>query len=94
MTHYPITAEQIREKLQTRITENEAELQALKGVKIDTKHKTLSNRAVSGEGARIGNYLDINKALFVSYAIKYQDGHTRYASRDNRDSDTLVRPSD
>lgn len=80
--HAPITAEQIRKNLENRITENEAELKALKGVKIDTKQKTLTNRAISGEGARIGNYLDINKALYVSYAIKYKDGHTRYASRD------------
>lgn len=80
--HATITADQIRKNLDTRITENEAELQALKGVKIDTKQKTLTNRAVTGEGARIGDYLGINKALYVSYTIKYQDGHTRYASRD------------
>lgn len=82
MTHYPITKEQIRDNLKARITENEAELKALKGVKIDTKHKTLTNRAISGEGAQIDNYLSINKALFVSYAVKYADGHTRYMSRD------------
>lgn len=80
--HATITADQIRKNLSNRITENEAELKALKNVKIDTKQKTLTNRAVSGDGARIGNYMDINKALYVSYSIKYNDGHTRYASRD------------
>lgn len=80
--HHKITAEEIRENLQKRITEYKAELQALQGVKIDTKQKTLTNRAISGDGARIGDYIGINKALYVSYAIKYDDGHTRYASRD------------
>lgn len=79
---YHMTAEDIRNNLQTRLDESNAELLALKGVKIDTKQKTLTNRAISGDGARIDKYMDLGKALYVSYAIKYKDGHTRYASRD------------
>jgi hypothetical protein len=83
MSHYStITPEQIRNNLQKRITETKAELQALKGVHIDTKHKTLTNRAITGEGARIDDYIGIGKALYVSYVIKYKDGSMRYASRD------------
>jgi len=82
MSYHPtITAEQIREKLGMRIAEHEAELKALKGVKIDTKHKTLTNRAISGEGARIGDYIGINKALYVSYVVEH--GHScKYMNRD------------
>ena len=78
---YPITKEEIRRNLQARIDETAAELAALKGVKIDTTHKTLTNRSISGEGARIDNYLSIGKALYVSYTVKTAE-HTRYASRD------------
>lgn len=82
---YPITPEQIRINVQRRINEAEAELQALKGIKINTKLSTLTNRAVTGEGVRIGDYIGINKALYVSY--KYDDSadggsSTRYTSRD------------
>lgn len=76
--HNKITAEQIRENLQKRIDEVTAELRAVRGITIDTKQKTLTNRAISGDGAKIDNYLGINKALFVSYLIKYKDGATRY----------------
>lgn len=78
--HNKVTAEQIREKLQARIDETSAELKALQNVKIDTKQKALTNRAISGEGARIGDYISIGKALYVSYATKYKNGHTRYMS--------------
>lgn len=80
--HSEISADQIRKNLEKRIIENTAELEALKGVKIDTKHKTLTNKAISGEGARIGDYIGIGKALYVSYAVKYKDGHTKYDKRD------------
>jgi hypothetical protein len=80
--HNTITADQIRQNLSARIAEDEAQLEALKRVKIDTKHKTLTNRAISGDGARIGDYIGINKALFVSYAVKYADGHTKDETRD------------
>lgn len=77
---YPITTEQIRTNISKRITEGEAELDALKGVQINTKLTTLTNRAISGKGARIGDYISIGKALYVSYAINYADGNTRYES--------------
>lgn len=82
MTQYTMTADEIRQNVQQRIDEYTAELKALKGVKIDTKHKTLTNRAISGEGARIGDYIGIGKALYVSYTIEHNDGSRRYASRD------------
>jgi len=78
--HHKITADKILENLQKRIDEDGAELAALQGVKINTDHKTLTNKAVTGDGARIGEYLGINKALYLSYAIKYIDGHIRYDS--------------
>lgn len=80
--HASITTEQVRKNLQKRIDEYTAELEALKGVTINTKLATLTNRAISGPGARIGDYIGIGKALYVSYSIKYSDGHTRYTSRD------------
>jgi hypothetical protein len=79
---YEITAERIRTSLQKRLDEETAELEALKNVSINTDHKTLTNRAITGDGARIGDYLGINKALFVSYIVAYSDGSKRYASRD------------
>lgn len=83
--HAEITAEQIRANLKQRIDENTAELNALKGVKINTEHKTLTNKAVTGEGARIGDYLGINKALYVSYYVDHsrEGGSSRkYMCRD------------
>lgn len=80
--HSTITKEQIREKLAARIAENEAELKALKGIKIDASHKVLTNRAVSGENARIGDYIGLGKALFVFYSVEYKDGHSRHFTRD------------
>lgn len=80
--HATITADKIRTNLQERIAEYKAELQALKGVKIDTKHKTLTNRAISGDGARIGDYIGIGKALYISYKVTRADGGTKYMSRD------------
>lgn len=78
--HGPITADQIRANLQKRIAEETAEYIALKNVKINTKHKTLTNKAI--EGATVFNYLDIDKAIRVSYTVTYPDGHIRYASRE------------
>lgn len=83
--HHPITVDEVRNNVQERIAQTEAELQALKGVTINTKHKTLTNRAIDGPGARIGDYIGIDKALYVSY---YADesatgGSSRhYMSRD------------
>lgn len=78
---YPITLEALRKQQDTRLAELQAELYALDGVTIDTKHKTLTNRAISGFGARIDDYLSIGNALYVSYQVKHPDGHTQYASR-------------
>jgi len=83
--HHKITKEVIREKLGLRIAEAEAELEALKGVKINTDHKVLTNRAISGKGARIGDYIGIGKALYVSYTVdhsKYGGSPMKYMSRD------------
>ena len=64
MTHYPTTKDTLEQALAKRINESEAELEALKAVTINTTHKTLTNRAV--EHGRIGDYIGINKALFVN----------------------------
>ncbi len=81
---YHKTTEQLLSVLDGRIAEHEAELSALKAVAINGNHKTLTNRAVwsevDGVNTRIGDYLGINKALFVSYSVKYLDGHTKYES--------------
>ena len=77
---YPVTADTIRTNLNKAITEERAEVEALKNVKINTKHKTLTNRSI--ENGRIGDYIGIGKALYVNYTINYPDGHIRYASRD------------
>lgn len=76
---YHKTTEELLKVLDARITEHRAEIAALDQVEINTKHKTLSNRAISGYGARLGDYV-VSKALFVSYTIKYTDGHTKYES--------------
>lgn len=80
--HKTITADEVRSNLQRSIDKSTAKLNALKGVTINTTHKVLTNRAISGDGARIDDYLGINKALFISYAVKYSDGHTGYMSDD------------
>ena len=59
------TKEHLEQKLAARINETEAELEALKAVTINTKHRTLTNRAVTG--GRISDYLGIGKALYISF---------------------------
>ncbi len=78
--HATITADQVRDNLQKRITQETAEYIALKSVKLNTKHKTLTNKAI--EGATVFNYLDIDKAIRIPYTIKHPDGHIQYASRE------------
>lgn len=78
--HATITADQVRDNLQKRITQETAEYIALKNVKLNTKHKTLTNKAI--EGATVFNYLDIDKAIRIPYTIKHPDGHIQYASRE------------
>lgn len=70
-----ITAKDLQTVLANRINEAEAELEALKAVTINTGHKTLTNKAVTG--GRIGDYIGIGKALFVSY-----QSYHRYMSTD------------
>lgn len=73
-----ITVSEARNNLIQRFTELQAEAEALEAVKINVKHKTLTNRAVTG--GRIGDYLGINKALYVSYAVTYPDMRVKYQS--------------
>lgn len=80
MAHFTITPEQIRTNLNERLAEERAELKALKSVKINTKHNTLTNRAI--EGGTVFNYMDINKAVRVAYTIERPDGGKRYTSRE------------
>lgn len=79
--HHEITADEINTNLRERIEETRAELKALKGVKINTNHKTLTNKSITGEGARIGDYLSIGKALYVSYVVETGE-RRKYMSRD------------
>lgn len=65
MYYYPVTKEKLEQELTACINETESELTALKAVKINTKHKTLTNRAV--DGGTIGDYIGIGKALYVNY---------------------------
>lgn len=76
--HNKITLEELENNLKNRILENQAEVKALRGVSINTSHKTLNNRSVTGEGVRIGDYIGINKALFVSYAVEWPDNRRKY----------------
>ena len=73
MTHYPVSTDTLKEVLATRIEEAEAELRALKAVAINNKHKALNNRSVwseiDGVNVRVGDYLSIGKALYVSYQV-------------------------
>lgn len=75
-----ITATEIRKNLDARLAEERAELEALKAVRINTKHNVLTNRAI--EGATVFNYLDINKAIRVSYTVQTPEGGKRYMSRE------------
>lgn len=70
-----VTTKELQDVLATRINEAEAELEALKAVTINTEHKTLTNKAITG--GRIGDYIGIGKALFVSYK-----SYNRYMSTD------------
>lgn len=65
-----ITVSQLQNKLNERINDVSAEIDALKAVKINTSHKTLTNRAI--ENGTIGDYLSIGKALFISYQSDYR----------------------
>jgi hypothetical protein len=73
---YPISGDTIRANLDLRIREHTSELNALKAIKINTAHKTLTNKCISG--AQIINYLNINKGYKYNYVIEYADGHTKY----------------
>jgi hypothetical protein len=75
---YDIKAVDIKNNLQNRIDELQAELAALNGVNVNIKHKKLTNKAISGNGARIANYGGIDKALYLSYSVKYKNGHSKY----------------
>lgn len=65
-----ITTSQLIEKLNERIEYSTAELTALKAVKINTSHKALNNKSV--ENARIGDYLGIDKALYISFIVEHR----------------------
>lgn len=75
-----ITATEIRKNLDARLAEERAELEALKAVKINVRHNVLTNRAI--DGATVFNYLDINKAIRVSYTVQTPEGGRRYCSRE------------
>lgn len=73
---HKITGDDIRKNLAERIAEHTAELDALKAIKINTAHKTLTNRCI--DGAKIIDYSSINKGYRYNYIVKYADGHTKY----------------
>lgn len=73
---YPAQLEAVKSKIEARIRETRALITALEVVKINTAHKTLTNKAV--EGGDIGDYLGIGKALYVSYSYTRLGGGTSY----------------
>ena len=72
---YPAQLETIKSKIEERMNETRALITALEGVKINTAHKTLTNKAV--EGGKVDDYLGIGKALYVSYSYAH-NGVTAY----------------
>ena len=77
---YPAQLETVKSKIEARMNETRAIITALEGVKINTAHKTLTNKAV--EGGEIGDYLCIGKALYVSFSYTRHNGGTSYERRD------------
>jgi len=77
--HHKTTAQEIQKKLQYRIDTDTAELKALKQVNINTGHKNLNNKSVTG--AKVADYIGIDKAVNVYYQVKHQDGHPEYKHR-------------
>ena len=73
---YPAQLETVKSKIEERMNETRALITALEGVKINTAHKALTNKAV--EGGEIGDYLGIGKALFVSFSYTRHNGGTAY----------------
>ena len=73
---YPAQLETVKSEIEARMDETRALITALEGVKINTAHKTLTNRAV--EGGEVGDYLSIGKALFVSFSYARHNGGTAY----------------
>ena len=73
---YPAQLETVKSKIEARMNETRALITALEGVKINTAHKTLTNKAV--EGGEVGDYLGIGKALYVSYSYARHNGGTAY----------------
>lgn len=71
-----MTQTQIENNITKTMLEVVASLNALKAVQINTKHKTLTNRAI--ENGVIRDYLNINKCLAFSYSVDYPDGSKRY----------------
>lgn len=69
---------QIEKNISKTIAEVTASMNAFKAVKINTKHKKLTNKAI--ENGTIRDYLSINKCLVVSYSVDYADGSKRYMS--------------
>lgn len=65
-----ITLSTLQQGLTARINQAEAELAAIKNVKINTAHKKLTNATI--ENARLADYLNIGKALCISYSIDGQ----------------------
>ena len=76
---YPAQLETVKSKIEERMDETRALITALEGVKINTAHKTLTNKAV--EGGEIGDYLGIGKALYVNYSYARLGGGIAYERR-------------
>lgn len=74
---HTITKEQLEQALAHRINETEAEISALQSVIINTKHNTLTNRAVSSTAesvsVKVDDYIGIGKALYIYYQFR-KDG--------------------
>lgn len=69
---YYKTLEQVQADFNERKADAVAKLAAWEKVTINASHKALTARAI--EGARIGDYLSIGKALYITYSV----GHRYY----------------
>lgn len=74
------TTQRLKTTLAERLADDRAQLEALKAITIKTTHKALTNRSI--EGARLGDYIDIGKALYISYYVENGSGYKQYKSRD------------
>ena len=83
---YNITVIDVQNNILDTINEYTAELKAIQAVKIDTTHKVLTNKCISGSCAILRNasysmHDKYDKELSVSYTINTRIGSIKYQNR-------------